>query len=70
MLGKTESRRRRRRQRIRWLNGVTDSVEMILSKLRERVKDKGMLQPMGAQRVGHDLTIEQQQHMRDYIVPP
>ena len=39
MLGKTESRRRRRRQRIRWLNGVTDSVEMILSKLRETVKD-------------------------------
>ena len=43
MLGKTESRRRRRRQRIRWLNGITDSMEMILSKLRETVKDKDVL---------------------------
>ena len=43
MLGKTDSRRRRRRQRIRWLNGITDSMEMILSKLRETVKDKDVL---------------------------
>jgi len=43
MLGKTDSRRRRRRQRIRWLNGITDSKEMILSKLRETVKDKDVL---------------------------
>ena len=38
MLGKTESRRRRGRQRMRWWDGVTDSVDMNLSKLRDIVK--------------------------------
>ena len=53
MLGKIEGRRRRGRQRLRWLDGITDSMDMSLSKLQETVKP-GMLQCVGMESVGHD----------------
>ena len=55
LMGKIEGRRKRGQQRIRRLYGITDSMDMSLTKLRE-VKDRkpGVLQSMGLQRVGHD----------------
>ena len=61
MLGKTEGRRRREWQRMRWLDGITESIEMRNSGRQWRSGRPDVLQFMGLQRVGHDLVTEQQQ---------
>ena len=62
MLGKIEGRRRRERQRMKWLDGFIDSVDMRLSKPREIMKDREAWHATvhGSQRVGHDWTTKQQ----------
>ena len=63
MLGKIKDRRRRGQLRMRWLDGIIDTMNTNLGKLLEMVRDgrPGVLQSMGLQRVGHNWVTTQQE---------
>ena len=66
MLGKIEGKRRGGWQKMRWLGGITDSMDMNLGKLLEIGTGRpGILQSMGSQRAGHNLVTQQEQQQMD-----
>ena len=67
MLGKTEGKRRRWQQSTRWLDGITNPMDMSWNKLRYwRTEEPEVLQSMGSQRIKLDLATEQQQIQLTY----
>ena len=69
MLGKIDGKRRRGRQRIRWLDSITDSMNMNLSKLWERVEDRGTWWAAvhGVTSVGHNLAVELNWNVKQFF---
>ena len=65
MLGKIETKRRRGQQGMRWLDGITDSMDTSLNKLWEIVKDKGIWRDV-VHGIRHDLVTEQQQEATSF----
>ena len=69
MLGKTDGKRRRRMQKMRWLESITDSMHMNLSKVQETVEDRGAwCAAFHVVAVRNNLATEQQQQYLIYIV--